>query len=87
MSNQILKATTDLKVQVHPLVVMNVSDHGTRAKYIQPVQNRVFGVVLGKLEGKVIEMINSIEVKYSFNPDKSIKIDEDFMNRRLKAYK
>ena len=59
---------------------MNVSDHATRAKYIQPVLKRVFGVVLGKLEGKVIEMINSIEVKYSINPDKSIKIDEDFMN-------
>lgn len=32
-------------------------------------------------------MINSIEVKYSYNKDNSIKIDEDFMNRRLKAYK
>lgn len=53
--NPIVKAKTDLKVQVHPLVVMNVSDHSTRAKYIIPVQKRVLGIILGKQEGKQLK--------------------------------
>lgn len=48
-TNQIIsKSQSSLKVKVHPLVVMNVSDHCNRAKYIEPKLTRVLGVLLGK---------------------------------------
>jgi len=55
-------AQSDAKLQIHPLVIINVADHLNRAKYIEPKLNRVIGVLLGKQEGKVLEIINTIEV-------------------------
>lgn len=43
---------------------MNISDHELRAKYTEPKRKRVLGVILGRHEGKVIELINSIEIYY-----------------------
>ena len=54
---------------VHPLVVMNVSDHCNRAKYIEPKLTRVLGVLLGKQEGKALEINNTIEISYSLGKD------------------
>ena len=57
---------------VHPLVVMNVSDHCNRAKYIEPKLTRVLGVLLGKQEGRALEINNTIEISYSLGKDQSI---------------
>jgi hypothetical protein len=42
------KSQSNIKVQVHPLAIMNCADHCNRAKYIEPKLSRVFGVLLGK---------------------------------------
>ena len=79
-SNQnIVRSQTNLKVLVHPLIIMNCADHCNRAKYIEPVQTKVIGVVLGKQEGRVLDLINSVELKF----DGQGGIDEAFLNRRL----
>jgi hypothetical protein len=70
-------------VQVHPLVIMNVADHCNRVKYIEPKQVRVLGVLLGKQEGRVLDVNNSIEIQ----PDGQNHINEAFLRRRLEAYK
>ena len=70
-SNQIIsKSQSSLRVKVHPLVVMNVSDHCNRAKYIEPKLIRVLGVLLGKQEGKALEINNTIEIAYKLGADK-----------------
>jgi len=66
------KSQTSLKVEVHPLVVMNVSDHCNRAQYIEPKLTRVLGVLLGKQEGKALEFNNSIEMLYTIGAAGSI---------------
>jgi len=55
-----------LTVQVHPLVVMNVGDHLTRARYRTNIPGgpRVIGVILGKQEGRVLEVANTIETRF-----------------------
>ncbi len=68
-----------VSIQIHPLVVMNVSDHLTRARYQNPQQKvRVIGALLGKQEGRVMEIVNTIE--FAFKPvseaEGSIKIDD-----------
>lgn len=75
---------------VHALVIMNIADHCNRAKYlgneIVGKLNRVLGVILGKLDGKSMDLSNTIEIKYKVNKGK-IVVDEAFLVRRLQAYK
>ena len=52
---------------MHPLVIMNVADHCNRAKYIEPKQERVIGILLGKQEDRVLEVVNSLEIAYKVN--------------------
>ena len=70
-ANQLItKSQSSLRVMVHPLCVMNVSDHCNRAKYVEPKLYRVLGVLLGKQEGKVLEVNNTIEISYKVAADK-----------------
>ena len=53
-----------LQLTLHPLVVINVSDHLTRAKCQANTPSvRVFGVLIGAQTGRHIEIANSFEVK------------------------
>jgi hypothetical protein len=60
------KATTgSLSNVLHPLVVINISDHHTRVRAQQPDApgQRVFGVLLGEQSGRRVEIANSFEIK------------------------
>ena len=75
--NQIHRSQNNLKVLVHPLVIMNCADHCNRSKYIEPRRTRVIGVLLGKQEGREIELINSVEISITMANGKNV-IDEEF---------
>jgi len=82
-----------VSIQLHPLVVLNVSDHLTRAKHLSNKKEwadlRVIGALLGKQEGRVLEIVNTIEL--SFTPSQegndAITMNEQFCAKRLDAYK
>ena len=81
-----------LTIEVHPLVVMNIADHLTREKYRTKGVPRVIGAILGKQEGRVVEICNTVEVRYKGKQtlqgmSDEITIDEDFMQTRINAYK
>lgn len=82
----VAKSQSNFSVHVHPLVILNMQDHGIRARYTEPNRSRVLGVVLGKREGKVLELINTIEILYTI-VDKKLVIDNNFLVDRLKGYK
>ena len=71
-----------VSIQLHPLAVMNVSDHITRARYMTSKDKhkklRVIGVLLGKQEGRVLEIVNTVEIAFSHvnEADGAIKIDD-----------
>ena len=75
-----------MKIELHPLVVMNVSEHFTRVKYRREPGSkgyRVIGILLGRQSGHTIEIMNSFELKFeNTNPAdptaKQISIDMDF---------
>jgi COP9 signalosome complex subunit 6 len=51
--------------KIHPLVLMNISDHFTRIKFRCQEGNKVkraFGMLLGKQVGDNIEIENSVEL-------------------------
>ena len=60
-------ATSSTNMTLHPLVVINVADHFTRARAQSGGQpgTRVFGALLGEQVGRHVEIANSFEVKTS----------------------
>ena len=73
------------KLAVHPLVIMNMSDHFTRAIYRQKQQViRVMGFILGRQSGLQLEVVNSVEIK---RDHQSGAIDMQFARERITAYK
>ena len=54
-----------LSVTLHPLVIINVSDHFTRNRCNTSgsTATRVFGILIGVQNGRQMEIANSFEVK------------------------
>ncbi|XP_055375543.1 COP9 signalosome complex subunit 6 [Condylostylus longicornis] len=79
-------------VSLHPLVVMNISEHWTRiraqAGVQQPhlVQQQVFGALIGKQKGRAIEVMNSFELKVDLYGEEII-INRDYYKTRESQYK
>lgn len=75
-----------LEVNVHPIVLMNISDHFTRVK----AQNRgeaerVIGALLGTQVGRQVSILNSCELIYTQTPA-GIDPDFDFADKRLELF-
>ncbi|KAL4002967.1 Maintenance of mitochondrial structure and function family protein [Acanthocheilonema viteae] len=80
--------TSAITVSLHPLVIMNISEHVTRTSAQQndgkPFE--VFGAILGKQSGRHIEMMNSFEVKWSDEGKGYAVIDASFLSTRQQQY-
>ena len=64
IEREVGSGTTNL--YVHPLVIMNISDHYTREKVKQGSKSnpRVIGILMGVQKGRDIEIFNSFPVPY-----------------------
>lgn len=52
-----------LNLMLHPVVIINISDHWTRAKIQNKKENpRVFGALVGVQTGRDLELFNSFEL-------------------------
>ena len=50
-------------IHLHPLVIINISDHATRSRVRNQGQfQRVIGALLGYQKGKELEVLNSFEL-------------------------
>jgi COP9 signalosome complex subunit 6 len=67
-----MSSSSGLTFKLHPLVIVNISDHYTRIKAQQsgsasrplPPAPRVYGCVLGVQTGRTVEIFNSFELHY-----------------------
>ena len=75
---------------------MNIADHLTRAKYRQDPPKkagyRVIGCILGRQDGRTLEIMNSVEAVFEHNDPSdrsvnSITVDERFISGRVASYK
>lgn len=66
-------SSSGLTFKLHPLVILNISDHYTRVKSqvivssgadSPPQPPRVFGCVIGVQRGRTVEIFNSFELLY-----------------------
>uniref|UniRef100_F6RRF2 COP9 signalosome complex subunit 6 n=1 Tax=Ciona intestinalis TaxID=7719 RepID=F6RRF2_CIOIN len=73
-------------VKLHPLVIMNISDHWTRLRAQNGKPLPVFGALIGKQVGRTIELLNSFELLYLEINDE-ILIDTDYYYAKEEQFK
>lgn len=77
---------------LHPLVIMNIADHQARhvaeaSKYDPKNPPRVMGAVFG-VQGKGgVEIMSSVELPYSLDDEKQIRINDDAFAEDTDLYK
>ncbi|KAJ8542776.1 hypothetical protein K7X08_005299 [Anisodus acutangulus] len=90
-------SSSGLTFKLHPLVLLNISDHYTRVKsQSQPpyssngaadspsVPPRVFGCVIGVQSGRTVEIFNSFELLYD---PVTHSLDRAFLEKKQELYK
>jgi hypothetical protein len=65
--------STGLLINLHPLVIMNISDHNTRTT-VMNTPGPVIGCLLGILTGRIVNLYNSYELPLIDN----LKVDMDY---------
>lgn len=73
-------------ISLHPLVIMNISEHWTRITAQAGTQKQVFGALIGKQKGRNIEVMNSFELKTD-TVDGDTIINRDYYNAKELQYK
>ncbi|GLJ08271.1 hypothetical protein SUGI_0085330 [Cryptomeria japonica] len=83
-----MSSSSGLTFKLHPLVIVNISDHHTRMKAQSAAQGgsvpRVFGCVIGVQRGRTVEIFNSFELMYDV---KTHTLNRDFLNKKTEQYK
>merc|ERR550517_2447693 len=73
-------------VSLHPLVIMNISEHWTRVKAQEGRPVTVYGALIGRQAGRDIELCNSFELDYNVI-DGVVVIDRDYYNTKEEQFK
>ena len=73
-----MSSTSGLTFKLHPLVILNISDHHTRVKAQRNgIATRVLGCVIGIQTGRTVEIFNSFELKYDVRSDAAMVTEQD----------
>jgi len=81
------EAKGSLDVMLHPLVIINISDHYTRAKVTGGASVRVYGALLGFQAGRRVDIENSFEFLVAKDEAGEWKVDVELIRTRLGLYK
>lgn len=74
---------SDLDISLHPLPILNVSDHFTRTRLQSEKDNvQIFGALIGTQVGKKIEIVNCFEILT--NPDGTV--NDGFLKTRREQF-
>ncbi|CAG7821443.1 unnamed protein product [Allacma fusca] len=73
-------------VSLHPLVIMNVSEHWTRNRAQEGKASQVVGAIIGQHKGRHLEIMNSFELAFQII-DNLIVIDRDYYRIKEEQFK
>ena len=74
---------SDLHIQLHPLVLLTISDHITRHAARQQ-QGRVLGALLGQQNGQVITLEHAFECPTPTGPNGEVLLPAEWFEERVK---
>ncbi|KAF6209282.1 hypothetical protein GE061_015027 [Apolygus lucorum] len=79
-------AVGSVSLSLHPLVLMNISEHWTRVRAQEGSAQQVIGAVIGKQKGRNLELMNSFELVFT-RIGGDIIIDKDYYNTKEEQFK
>jgi COP9 signalosome complex subunit 6 len=74
-------AIPSVAISLHPLVLMNIAEHWTRIRAQEGSAQEVYGALIGKQDGRKIEVYNSFELRYE-KIDGLVVINRDYYNTK-----
>eukprot|EP00877_Chromochloris_zofingiensis_P010803 jgi/Chrzof1/5977/Cz16g22120.t1 len=82
------QSSSGLDFKLHPLVLINISDHHTRLRANSQSNSAptVMGCLLGAQSGRTVDVSNSFEIKYA-TTEQGVQIDEPFLAKKQEQYK
>lgn len=75
-----------VSISLHPLVIMNVSEHWTRLRAQEGTDQLVYGALIGKQKGRNIEIMNSFELLFTCLGD-AVIIDRHYYSTKEEQFK
>ncbi|XP_046568887.1 LOW QUALITY PROTEIN: COP9 signalosome complex subunit 6-like [Haliotis rubra] len=75
-----------VSVALHPLVIMNISEHWTRVRAQEGKPMQVLGALIGQQKGRNIEVMNSFELVFDV-VEGNIIINMDYYNTKEEQFK
>jgi len=66
---------------------MNISDHYTRIKAQEEIIPQVFGAILGKQNGRHLELFNSFELQHSENANDDVNIEMNYFRDKEEQFR
>ena len=81
-----IAAIGSVSAHLHPLVIMNISEHWTRLRAQEGSAQPVFGALIGKQTGRNIEIMNSFELHYTIEND-NVLINKLFYVQKEEQFK
>ncbi|KAJ6627050.1 COP9 signalosome complex subunit 6 [Pseudolycoriella hygida] len=73
-------------VSLHPLVIMNISEHWTRIRAQEGFRQQVLGALIGKQTGRNVEVMNSFELKFEI-VDGTILVNQAYYTTKEEQFK
>jgi len=80
--NLLEESGSALDISLHPLVIINISDHYTREKVLKD-DVRVFGILIGSQKGRKVEIFNS----FAFLLTLEHAIDVEYLSTKIDQFK
>lgn len=76
-------------IQIHPSVLMSISEHYSRTQAVRPECSFVIGALLGKRSEQKFEIIDSFELKFARDADAMNRytLDAQFYNKKVPLFK
>nr|CAD7576087.1 unnamed protein product [Timema californicum] len=68
-----------VSISLHPLVIMNISEHWTRLRAQEGTAQQVIGALIGKQKGRNLEIMNSFELMFARIEVKQVFSDMEFL--------
>jgi len=84
--NVMASTAGSVTVSLHPLVIMNISEHWTRNRAQEGQAQQVIGAIIGEHKGRHVEIMNSFELVFTII-DGLIVIDRDYYQTKEQQFK
>ncbi|KAF0977057.1 hypothetical protein FDP41_003710 [Naegleria fowleri] len=95
-SKKVEESTSAIDLYIHPLIIINISDHYTRKKYqlkqgSTPVDtsldSKVLGILFGTQDGRRVEVRTSFELIFTVDKSGVVNIDHTYLQEKIEQYK